>query len=182
MVVALVALFSSLAGAAGAVIVLGPNSVGSEQIRAGAVGTRELRSHAVTGSKVADGSLTGVDLANRSVPGSKISGGVDRASLANTLDCPAGTVPSVGLCIESGLRAPADFSDAEAICGRANRRLPTLGELLAYRADGGTLANPELTGSGIPALQIVLYANGATTVQELGTTVRSFRCVGLPTG
>jgi hypothetical protein len=179
--VALIALFSSLGGAAGAVILLAPNSVGSAQIRAGAVGTSKLHKNSVNGSKVARGSLPGSVLANHSVTASKISGNVPTASLAKGVDCPAGTFPRVGLCVEGRLRSPADFTNAESTCGRANLRLPTVGELIAYRADGGTLGNPELTASGIPPAQVVLYADGATVLTEPDTTVRSYRCVGLPT-
>ena len=94
MIVALVALFVALGGAAYAGVTLSNNSVTSATIKNGAIKTADLASSAVTSLKlknnavnsakiknntvasgdIQDGSLTGVDLANASVPTSKLTG------------------------------------------------------------------------------------------------------------
>jgi hypothetical protein len=179
MAVALIALFVALSGSAIAGVELGRNSVGMAQIRAGAVGTRQPRNNAVTGAKVADGSLTSAD----------ISGDVAGAAVAHSLVCPAGTLARAGLCVEDVLRAPAGYFAAVAECGQVGRRLPSVGELLAFRASGGRLSNPELSDQignspppPQPALQTVVYADGTTITSEASTTQRRYRCVTLPVG
>ncbi len=77
-IIALIALFVSLAGTTYAATSLPANSVGTKQLKTGAVTNRTLRDHAVTGSKVADNSLTGTQI-NASTLGT-----VPNASHANS--------------------------------------------------------------------------------------------------
>ena len=59
MIVAFIALFIAIGGSSYAVTRLPAKSVGSKQIRKGAVRTTHLAKGAVTGAKVKDGSLSG---------------------------------------------------------------------------------------------------------------------------
>ena len=49
------------------------------------------------------------------------------------LACPAGTIMSTGVCIETTARAAATLPDAADDCGREGRRLPSPGELRTAR-------------------------------------------------
>ena len=182
MAVALLALFVALGGSAVAAVELARNSVGSEQIRAGSVTTTKLRNGAVTGAKVANGSLSGADITGPVAS----AGSASTASSANTVNCPGGTLPSIGLCVESTLRAPLAFTDAVKACSGANRRLPTVGELVALAAAGVDLGAPELSGDvrGDSPIdnQVVVYSDGATVTTESAKTLRAFRCLTLPVG
>lgn len=67
-VVAYVALFAALGGTSYAAATLPRNSVGSSQLRAGAVTNRDIANSAVTGAKVRNGSLTAADFKAGSSP------------------------------------------------------------------------------------------------------------------
>jgi hypothetical protein len=73
LVVAAVALSLAMGGVGYAAGSLPKNSVGSKQLKAGAVKGVDLKAGAVTGDKVADQSLTGTDLAAGSVTGAKVA-------------------------------------------------------------------------------------------------------------
>ena len=181
MAVALLALFVALGGSAVAAVELASNSVGNKQIRAGSVTTTKLRNGAVTGAKVANGTLSAADIAGPVAA----AGSASTAGSANTVNCPGGTLPRIGLCVESTLRAPLAFSDAVKACGDANRRLPTVGELVTLAAAGVDLGAPELSGDvrGESPLnnQVVVYSDSTVTT-ESSKTQRAFRCVTLPVG
>jgi hypothetical protein len=49
------------------------------------------------------------------------------------LSCPAGTTLFTGVCIENTPRAPATLGDASNSCAAEGRRLPSGGELRAFR-------------------------------------------------
>jgi hypothetical protein len=69
MVVACLALLVALTGTSvAAVQALAPNSVGTVQLKAGAVTTPKLKNASVTGGKVMNGSLTAADFAATSLP------------------------------------------------------------------------------------------------------------------
>jgi hypothetical protein len=61
MIVALLALFVATSSGAYAVATLGAHTVGTKQLKRGAVTTAKLRGDAVTSAKVANGSLTAAD-------------------------------------------------------------------------------------------------------------------------
>jgi hypothetical protein len=62
-VTASLALFLALGGGAYAAVTLPANSVGSRQLRTGAVQRAKIKNNAVNGTKVLDSSLTGADIA-----------------------------------------------------------------------------------------------------------------------
>src|SRR5215210_7804831 len=68
MLVASVALFVSLGGVSWAAATLPRDSVGTKQLRAGAVRATDLRDGAVTSAAVRDGGLRAVDFATGQLP------------------------------------------------------------------------------------------------------------------
>jgi hypothetical protein len=74
MLVACTALFVAMSGAAYAVTSVAPNSVGTKQLRNGAVTTAKLHDDAVTGSKVGHDSLTGSDIEESSLATVPVAG------------------------------------------------------------------------------------------------------------
>jgi hypothetical protein len=72
-VVASLALFIALGGASYAATQLPRNSVGSAQLKAGAVANVDLAQNAVTGAKVKTGSLDGTDLKAASVGAAQLN-------------------------------------------------------------------------------------------------------------
>jgi hypothetical protein len=68
LVLAFVALFVALGGTGYAALTLPKNSVGSKQIKRGAVKTLEIANNAVTGAKVRQRSLTASDFQASSLP------------------------------------------------------------------------------------------------------------------
>ncbi|MFN8215967.1 MAG: hypothetical protein U0R71_05165 [Solirubrobacterales bacterium] len=104
-VVATLALFLALGGAAYAAATLPKNSVGRAQLKPGAV----------TSSKVKNGSLTGADVKAGSLP-----------------DCPSGMKLAAGACIETKVQGETGYGLALLTCAGEGRRLPTQGELAAY--------------------------------------------------
>ncbi len=68
MVVSLIALFVALSGTGYAAVTLKKNSVGSPQIKRGAVKTSDLANNAVTSPKVKDGSLLASDFKSGELP------------------------------------------------------------------------------------------------------------------
>jgi hypothetical protein len=85
MVVACIALAIALSGASYAAVTLPRNSVGTKQLKTGAVTNAKIHKNAVTGIKVKDSSLTGADIANNSLTGDDVNestlSGVDAATL-----------------------------------------------------------------------------------------------------
>lgn len=108
------------------------------------------------------------------------SSDVQQAARAGA-NCPIGTASTgVGSCVESSVRPAAPFASAAQVCGTSNRRLPLVSELIAARAAGVPVGDPELTES--------VYQNGAvfevTGINSAGNpqavaigTAASFRCV-----
>lgn len=84
-VVSTMCLFILLGGAAyAAKTVLPKHSVGTAQLKAGAVKTKQIKANAVKGAKVADGSLTGADVADGSLTGTDVAdGSLGTADLAD---------------------------------------------------------------------------------------------------
>jgi hypothetical protein len=78
-VMATVALFVALGGASYAASELPPDSVGTEQIKDGAITAAKIRNEAITGAQVKDGSLEGGDL------GENFPGEGDEAGMAHVI-------------------------------------------------------------------------------------------------
>ena len=111
-------------------------------------------------------------------------------SLAFKLACPAGTRLFLGVCIEETSRSALDWGTASNTCANLARRLPSIGELWAFRLQPGIdLAGPAATGE----MTYDLYHDGTNfgfiAVREDGTTheragagpqSNPFRCVAGP--
>ncbi len=166
------------------------NSVGAAQLKKGAVGTVKIRNNAVTSAKVKNGSLRAVDFASGQVPSA--SGGAvgakgekgekgDTGSAA-VLGCPAGTTRFVSVCIEKSSRGPATRGAAETDCADEQRRLPSVGELSAFRRlPGVALGTGEWTdeiadANARPTLVYLVVRQSGFAVIEANLPVR-YRCV-----
>jgi hypothetical protein len=105
-IIGYVALFIALSGTAYAATALPKNSVTSATIVNGAVKTADLANSAVTESKL------------------------DPAVVSSlTLHCPAALHRAGDICFEPDLRTDTSYTDALAVCARAQLRLPSPGEL-----------------------------------------------------
>ena len=96
MVVACLALLVALTGTSvAAVQAIAPNSVGTPQLRTGAVTNPKLRANAVTGAKVANRSLTAIDFQASSLPRGPqgVAGPAGPAGAAG----PAGTIGPISV-------------------------------------------------------------------------------------
>jgi hypothetical protein len=105
LVLAFVALFVALGGTGYAALTLPKNSVGSKQIRKGAVKTSEIANNAVTGAKVRPRSLTAVDFRVDSVPRGE-RGERGPAGPAGPTG-PAGSARAYGYVSDTGTLDPA---------------------------------------------------------------------------
>lgn len=92
LIISIVALFVALGG--GAYAALGPNSVGSTQLKKGAVATEDLRNGAVTAAKIRANSIGSRHLRNKAVGPRKISGQLPGTLVAYALVTPDGVVES----------------------------------------------------------------------------------------
>ncbi|MEZ5102274.1 MAG: hypothetical protein R3C15_21220 [Thermoleophilia bacterium] len=190
LVLAAAALFLALGGSATAGFTLGRNSVGTENIKPGAVKRSDIGPNAVDSSKLVNGSVRNEDLAT-GIDATKVSGKVGQAVTADAvaghvIGCPAGTTPALAKCFEAGLRPLQAWFDAAKTCADAGRRLPETWELAALQLVGFQLGNPELSAEislgGSPQLsqQTIVYASGQLQAAETATTKRQFRCVASP--
>ena len=130
-VVSTLALFIAIGGASAfAASQLGKNTVGPKQLRRNSVTTSKLRNGAVTGAKINTSTLGTVPSAvNAQTLGGLSADQIDQSSKVR---CPTGTEPAAGVCFEAASRPGANFEKALEICGRANRSLPSAGEMAAY--------------------------------------------------
>jgi hypothetical protein len=155
MLVSIIALVVALCGTTYAATQLSRNSVGTFQLRDGAV----------TQAKLAAGSVTG-------------------AKLAGNAGCSQNSVRVGPACVEKTLRSPAGLRDAVAICAAEGKRLPFISELLGAQSLGVSLGDPELVGDVPDANgrfdQVTLSSDGLVTNTETTGTTRSFRCVAAP--
>ena len=166
MVVAMIALVVALGGTGYAAIVLPANSVGTRQLKDGAVTARTLHTQAVTGAKVANNSLTGGQINSSTlgtVPNATHATNADHATNsdhATTADqlagspastyrvhCPSGLKrpPNSGLCFEFTERRAATWTDALKTCALAGLRLPNAGELVQAFNDLGAFQDGQWT-------------------------------------
>lgn len=85
-VMATIAVFCALGGGAYAAVKLPKNSVGTKQIKKGAVTNAKLGKNSVTGKNVKDGSLTGSDINLATLPKVGSASNADNASHASNAD------------------------------------------------------------------------------------------------
>ncbi|HST15076.1 MAG TPA: hypothetical protein VLJ44_09535 [Gaiellaceae bacterium] len=173
-VIALIALFVSLGGTTYAAIKLPANSVGTRQIRDGAVANRDLHTHAVNAAKVADNSLTGTQINSSTlgtVPSSTHAINADRAAIATRAanadhatnsdqlagspastylaHCPSALhrAPKTDLCFDFTERAATTWTKALSTCALAGLRLPDPGELAQVFDDLDAVQDQQWTDS-----------------------------------
>jgi len=150
------------------------NSVGSLQIKNGAVKGKDLMNGAVTGDKVMDGSLTGADLGSSSVTGGKVAdgslGGADLGANSltgaqideSTLKMPSqpGTVTLVG----------SAFTPLQSADGYAQALIASRSRL----TDGYMVASVPLP-AGVTATSVTFYVldNGPGSVSVRSNTINT---------
>lgn len=154
MAVALVALFVALTTSAWAVTTLPRNSVGSRQLRTGAVTAPKLGKRAVTSTKIANGTVTTPKIAAGAVTRAKLGAGAVEASnlAANTLtgaqidESSLGAVPNadtVGGVAPSGLvaagRMDAGDGSLTATTPQTLLELPSSGMKVTTDGDADTM-------------------------------------------
>ncbi len=168
MVVAILALVLALTGTAWAA--LGKNSVGSRQIKSGAVTTGKIANNAVTGAKVAKETLTGADIKLSQLGTVPSAVSADRAAVASSLidpegklhsaECPAATTLIRGICYDVGLNpAVKDVQHAADACAAKGGYLPTVMQLFSVR---GVINLGELTDPPNSAVADDYFANPTT--------------------
>ncbi len=162
-VMASAAVFIALGGGAYAALRVPPNSIGSRQLKAGAVTDGKLANEAVTAAKVAEHSLTAtqIDLPGLGTVPSAAS--ATEAANADTVDghaasCPQAATAIRGICFDSQANPPAPNLEAAAEdCAAKGGWLPTPMQLYSTK---GTLA----LGNGLSAeghqFTDVLYGTG----------------------
>lgn len=157
--IAFVALFVAMSGTAYAGATLARNSVGSAQIKTGAVQNSDLAKNAVTGAKVRNGSLTAADFRASSLPkgatgatGPQGPAGPAGAAGATGPQGPAGPVDSIGVRLNRGTGSTINVATGG---GTANFLLPYTNAQVEYE-NGGDLFDDALV---LPA-----PFNGAATI------------------
>jgi hypothetical protein len=153
-VVAYIALFIALGGTTYAATSLPTGSVGTKQLKDGAVTNAKLHKHSVTAFDVVDHSLTGGQIKSSTlgtVPSADHASSADRATNSDhatnsvhatnsdnlggspasdfRLHCPGNLHRGADLCFDFTERAGAPLATALATCARAKLRLPSDGEL-----------------------------------------------------
>ena len=126
MVVACLALLVALTGTSvAAVQAIAPNSVGTPQLRTGAVTNPKLRANAVTGAKVANRSLTAIDFQASSLPRGPqgVAGPAGPAGAAG----PAGTIGPISVR-QASVVVPGGVGSEQRV-----RHRDSLGELQSER-------------------------------------------------
>lgn len=112
-------------------------------------------------------------------------GGLDGS--AYRLQCPAGSSLFIGICLEDHPRAADWHFDASRDCADEARRLPSEGEMRAFRAQPDVdIARFEWTDelSDTDVESVFLYAivgSGGSAVSK-ATDSFPYRCVAGPTG
>lgn len=203
-VVAYLALFVALGGTTYAAVSLPANSVGTKQLRDGAVTASKLHPHAVGAEDVANHSLTGNQIASGSLTGAQIlASTLGTVPNANDLDgltaaafephCPAGLKQTEDICYDFSPRAAANFPTALTTCAQAGLRLPDPGDMALIFNDQGPgqpdewVADYYQPGANQPIAAGLLGELGGTRKLDLNadfatTTTFPYRCVTTATG
>jgi hypothetical protein len=179
----LIAIFIAASGTAYAAASLPHNSVGTKQLKNGAVTSGKVASQAVTGSKVKNGSLTGSKVKNGSLTGSKVKNGsltgtqinastlglVANATHATT----AGSATTANVAANASRlqgKAAADFTPADKVLTSGWKTASTCGNACATNVtffDNGTFdlrAGCQGNGSG-PGAFTFLFTDASGTTQ-----------------
>jgi len=171
------ALFIALAtGSAYAVEQIEKNSIGASQIKKNAVGTSELKDDKTKGKDVDESSLGQVPSATNA----ETLDGLDSTAFLQP-GCPAGTRFHEAACVETAIRAAANFDAATTACVNANRRLPSVAELQTFRLrvpispPDGEWTSLEWENGATPRALLV-GSNGLTDGSDQSVP-NPFRCV-----
>ena len=159
MVIAFIALLVALGGTSYAVVRLPANSVGSKQIKRGAVKSSDLGSNAVSSGKVRNGSLLATDFAAGQLP----SGPAGPAG-------PAGPTGATGATGATGLQGPPGPTTAAVGTGQTPDPLsikfgnttlttPTAGDVLVHGHFTETAISCNAVGTC--TLQVGVFLDGA---------------------
>jgi hypothetical protein len=145
MVVALIALFVALGGTGYAAITLPKNSVGSKQIKKGAVTGAKVGKNAIDGSKVKNDSLTGADINEGTLNLGKVPStqNADHATNADnatnaTNATNAGHAGSADSATNAGHATNADNASHADAAGNADTVGGMTVKKISYREDPGT--------------------------------------------
>lgn len=134
---------------------LAKNSVGSAQVKNGAIKAKDVKAGALTGVQVADGSLTGGDLKDGSVTGAD----VDEASL---------DLPAVPMVVEGPYTHNTTLSSTWTEHTRVTFTLPADG-LVRLEAEATLGANPAATpGGGYVQTLFYIDDDGEAPFQDVG--------------
>ena len=192
----MLALFVALGGTAYAATNLPRNSVGTRELRDGAVTSAKIRDKSVTGADVADGSLTGAQIRSSTlgkVPSalhadnSDLLGGSPPADFR--LHCPTGLTQAADLCFDFNERSSDTYSAALTTCARAQLRLPNAGELalvfdhLGASQDSQWIADVYFfgtTGFAADAMADNSSRQPMFTSDFIATGMHPYRCVTSP--
>ena len=160
-------------------------SVGTLQLQRNAVKAAKIAPNAVRTNHVLNGALLAEDFKAGQLPqgpkGDKGDKGDKGAPAA--LGCPTGTTRFVSVCIENTSRSPADWGAASDDCADEQRRLPSAGELSAFRRLPGVTIAPG--GEWTDDLGDITYASTFAffVFSQTGNGVRTafvsgpYRCV-----
>jgi hypothetical protein len=165
MVVACTALLFALTGAGYAAGMLGPNTVGTKQLKKNAVISTKVKNRSLLAVDFKAGQLPAGPPGAPGAPGAPGQPGPPGAPNPNAdrvngrrIQCPAGTVEFVSECFESATRAPATVFVASDTC----------------KAAGGTLGDGATLRSGRGGSPLVLAAGGEWTDQIFSADGASF--------
>jgi hypothetical protein len=200
-VMATLALFIALGGTSYAVLQVGSddvvdNSLRSRDIRDGTLRSRDVRDRSLRARDVRPNGLGGSAIKESAL--GRVPQATDSVRLGGLsaqdfrLKCPADTVGTAGVCIETADRDPQGFLTALNHCDSASRALATMPQLDPFARSRGPLPQPEWTASVFrnpdaaltPAEQlqtVVLQGFGDVSYDRVHAPVQhAFRCVALP--
>ncbi len=138
----------------------------------------------VTGCLTPGGTLTNIAVGD--APLRRCSPGEIEVHFGGRLSCPDGTILFVGVCIENTARPPANHSEASADCAADGRRLPSGGELEAFRmlsgitlATGGEWTDDLGDVTLFPGFAYLVVTQAGNGVRDFLDSV-AYRCVAGP--
>jgi hypothetical protein len=176
--VAYLALFVALGGTTYAAVSLPKNSIGTKQLKNGAVTSSKLNVHATISN------ANHAAKANHAANADRLGGS---PATDFRLHCPNGMLEAGNLCVDLDTRPPATLPNALATCASAQMRLADAGELALAFNNIGASQDPEWTGatffdgttetgqllSNTSSRQIVISSLSVNITQD-------YRCVSSP--
>jgi hypothetical protein len=187
-VVSTLALVLALGGVSYAAV-----KVNGKSIKDRTVAAKKIKKNSLTGTEINEAKLAKVPLAaladnaTHATDANTVGG---QAPSAFKLSCPQGTTLVIGQCFETSLRADANWSDANKVCGAAGRRVPTLSELESARQNNFTVGVPpnnyELTSTFLfadnpPTEQVMQISPAGNRLHQPPSMAKPFRCIQSPT-